>query len=213
MGIYNKKGRMIAKIIYAVIAIFVSIILTIFSMEAIKNVPGNSFSTDMDFIATTLLVFGLWFIAIMSCIWLVGFLVNLNKSRKNPSGGNALIIVEKKNKDLKTLSTLKKVVIGILNAACIYFIILSSIMFCVFSGFGTPIGIWLALVLANVFIVLLFLGCAISDLVTMTKLKRNPYDRKAMETREKNKKIFRILIILYICLPVVMYICILLFNR
>ena len=73
MGIYNKKGRMIAKIIYAVIAIFVSIILTIFSMEAIKNVPGNSFSTDMDFIATTLLVFGLWFIAIMYCIWVVGF--------------------------------------------------------------------------------------------------------------------------------------------
>ena len=142
-----------------------------------------------------------------------GFLVNLNKSRKNPSSGNALAIVEKKNKDLKTISTLKKVVIGILNAACIYFIILSSIIFCVFSGFGTPIGIWLALVLANVFIVLLFLGCAISDLVTMTKLKRNPYDRKAMETREKNKKIFRILIILYICLPVVMYICILLFNR
>ena len=38
MGIYNKKGRIIAKIIYVVIAIFISIILTIFSMEAIKNV-------------------------------------------------------------------------------------------------------------------------------------------------------------------------------
>lgn len=213
MDIYNKKGRMIAKSIYAVITIFISIILTIFSMEAIKNVPGNSFSTDMDFIATALLVFGLWFIAIVSCIWLMGFLANLNKSRKNPSGGNALIIVEKKNKDLKTLSTLKKVVIGILNAACMYFIIIFSIMSCAFSGFGTPIGIWLALVLVNVFIVLLFLGCAISDLVTMIKLKRNPYDRKAMEIREKNKKIFRILIILYICLPVAMYICILLFNR
>lgn len=213
MGIYNKKGRIIAKIIYAVIAIFISIILTIFSMEAIKNVPGNSFSTEMDFIATTLLVFGLWFIAIMSCIWLVGFLVNLKKSRKNPSSGNALAIVEKKNKDLKTISTLKKVVIGIFNAACIYFIILFSIMFCAFSGLGMPTGVWSALVLANVFIVLLFLGCAMSDLVTMIRLKRNPYDRKAIETREKNKKNFRILIISCICLSVVMYICILLFNR
>lgn len=213
MGIDNKKEKNIAKVIYIGVVIIVSAILTVFSMEAIKNVPGNGFSTEMELIATALLVFVLWFLAIMSCIWLARFLTNLNKAKKSPSGAEALIIAEKKDKDIKNLTTLRKIIAGTINVACIYLLILFSVGACIFTGLGVPTGVWIVFILANVCIVLSLLACAVSNLVTMTKLKRNPHDEKAIKTKEKEKKLSKVLIILYACLYVLTTVCLLILRH
>ena len=86
----------------------VSAILTVPSMELVKNVPGNSFKTEMDFAATTFLVFILWFSLILFFIWFIRFLANSQKLRQNPASPDAPLMIERKEKDLKTASTLKK---------------------------------------------------------------------------------------------------------
>lgn len=195
-----------------IIAIF-SMILTIPSMWLIKNTPGNSFKTDFDFIATALLVFVLWFSLMTFCVWLVGFLVNLRKLKKNPYNTVISERIMKKNKDLKTISIVRRIIIGFLNLACMYFLIVFSVNACLFLGFGGANVGWILFVIANVCIILLLLVCAISDFIMMIKIFKNPYDKKAMNVREKGKKVFGTLIIVYIFLYLLMLICLLLFNH
>lgn len=213
MHMHNQKKKTLTKIIYIGVIAVISVALTIPSMHAIRNVPGNNFSTEMDFIATALLVFGLWFLGIMSIIWLLKFLINLGKLKKNPSGIGTQKLVEKRNKDIKSLSTLKKVFIGILNVACIYLFVMFSINACVFLGMGVPFVVWVVFVLANVCIIILALVCGISDFIMMMKLRQNPYNQKAINTREKGKTFFKILVSLYIFLFVLMFVYLTLSSR
>ena len=68
----NQTTKVLFRLIRIVIILAISVVLTFISMEVIKNVPTNSFSSEMSFVATGLLVFGLWFLAIMFLVWFVG---------------------------------------------------------------------------------------------------------------------------------------------
>ena len=121
-------------------------------------------------------------------------------------------------KNLKSLTTFRKIIIGVLNVACIYFLIMFSIMFSVYSAFGIslggiPFGVWLVLTLLNACIILLLLACAMTNLVMMIKLQRNPYDEKAIEIQKKVKKSFKILIISHICWFILTYIIFILLSN
>lgn len=203
---YSQKKVVLTRVIYVGIIAIISAVLTIPSMYVIKNVPGNNFSTEMDFIATALLVFGLWFLGVMSVARLIKFLINLGKLKKKPSGIDAQRLVEKRNRDIKRSVTLRKVFIGILNVACIYLSIVFSMTACVFLGLGTPFVIWIVFVSANVCVILLVLGCSIADFTMMMKLRHNPYNQKAINTREKVKTFFKILVLLYIFIYSLMFI-------
>ena len=207
----NKKAWMG---LYIGIIIVISVILTIPSMWLIKNTPGNSFKTDIELIATALLVFILWSFLMAFCIWLVKSSINARKLRKNPSSADAIMRIKKKNKDLKTISTAKRIAIGFLNVACIYLLIIISLEACVFSGLGTPLTVgWIIFVIANVCILVLLLVCAISDLAMMIRIHHNPYNQKALNLRKKGKKVFGILIILYILLYSLMLTYLLLYSH
>ena len=102
----------------------------------------------------------------------------------------------------KIMPIIKKIFIGILNVACICLCSLLTFYasFIALLVAASPTGIWIAwtLVLWCFFLVVLF--CAAIDLIMITRLKRNPYDEKARRAREKDKKLFWVIIILHICL-------------
>lgn len=204
----NNKGLKIGLCV-GIIAV-ISVILTIPSMWLIKNAPGNSFKTEMDFIATTLLVFVLWLSLIAFCVWIIRFLVNSRKIKKNPSGFDVATRMKRKNNDLKTISTARRIIIGILNVACIFLLIMFSVGACVFLGLGASIVGWTIFVIANACIMLLFLACAISDFTMMIKINKSPYDQKAINVRERGKRVFKVLIVLYILLYLLLFISLLL---
>lgn len=124
----NKKEKIITRTIYIGIIAMISLILAVVSMKGIEKVPGNSFATEWNFIATFLLVFGLWLIVILGLIWLARFLANLAKSKRNLSGTEAVAVAEKKQKDFKKLSTAGKVAKWGIAAGCVYFLIMFLIM-------------------------------------------------------------------------------------
>ena len=204
----NNKGLKIGLCV-GIIAV-ISVILTIPSMWLIKNAPGNSFKTEMDFIATTLLVFVLWLSLIAFCVWIIRFLVNSRKIKKNPSDLDVATRMKRKNNDLKTISTARRIIIGILNVACIFLLIMFSVGACVFLGLGASIVGWTIFVIANACIMLLFLACAISDFTMMIKINKSPYDQKAINVRERGKRVFKVLIVLYILLYLLLFISLLL---
>lgn len=195
----NQTAKVLFRLIRIVIVLAISVVLTFISMEAIKNVPTNSFSSEMSFVATGLLVFGLWFLAIMFLVWFVGFLINLGRSRKSPSSVNMSAVIKKKNKDLRTLVILKKIIIGVSNAACLYFLIIFTSMGCVLIGVWASAEISMILVSANVGIMLSLIACALSDFIMMIKLSRNPDNMEVVNIRKKIKKICCILVTLYVC--------------
>lgn len=97
----EKNNNIAAKVVYICIIIAIALALTFPSMEIIKSVPGNSFSSDLNLIATASLVFVLWLFAIIACIWLGKYLVNSRKLEKNPLNKNVKASLEattKKNK-------------------------------------------------------------------------------------------------------------------
>ena len=186
--------------LYVIIIVASSAILTILSMWLIENVPGNSFKTNLNYILTALLVFVLWCLTMTICVWFISFLNNLLKLEKNPYGTDVSIRITKKNRDLKTISIVKSVVVGILNAVCIYVLTIFSISACIVFGFDTHIVIRAVFVLANFCIILLLLVCAISDLIMAIKIKHNQYDQKAIDVRKKGKKFLHILLLSYVLL-------------
>ena len=186
--------------LYVIIVPAFSVILTVPSMWLIENAPGNSFETNLNFILTALLVFVLWCLTMTICVWSISFLNNLLKLKKNPYSTDASIRITKKNKDLKTISIVKSIIMGISNAACIYVLTLFSISACIVFGFDTHTVIRAVFVLANFCIIFLLLVCAISDLIMAIKIKHNQYDQKAIDVRKKGKKIFRILLLFYVLL-------------
>lgn len=108
--------------------------------------------------------------------------------------------------------TLKKVVIGILNIVFMCFYMVCSVFVAILfttplmkdvSGTGRNYS-WVFVILYAC-IALLFLACAVSNIITMARLKRNPHDIKAIKNQEKEKKIFKILMILPICIPLLIY--------
>ena len=204
----NNKGLRIGLCV-GIIAV-ISVILTVPSMWLIKNAPGNSFKTEMDYIATALLVFVLWFSLIAFCVWIIGFLVNSRKIKKNPSDFDVAMRMKRKSNDLKTISTARRIIVGVLNVACMYLLTMFSVSACVFLGLGTPIVGWTIFVIANACIMLLFLACAISDFTMMIKINKSPYDQKAINVRERGKRVFKVLIVLYIILYLLLFICLLL---
>ena len=195
----NQTTKVLFRLIRIVIILAISVVLTFISMEVIKNVPTNSFSSEMSFVATGLLVFGLWFLAIMFLVWFVGFLINLGMSRKSPPSVKMSAVLKKKNKDLRTLVILKKIIIGASNAACLYFLIIFTSMDCVLIGVWASAEISMILVSANVGIMLSLIACALSDFIMMIKLSRNPDNMKVVNIRKKIKKICCILVTLYVC--------------
>ena len=133
--VHKKNNEKIIKnVIYFSIITVISLVLTIPSMELIKKVPGNSFSSDAAFIATALLVFLAWFALITLCVWLLNYLINSKKLKKNPSDKNAKNAVTNQTKKFKILAKILK---WLLIAAAIYFIIVFLSMVIVFS-FGPP---------------------------------------------------------------------------
>lgn len=200
-----KNNKTITRVICIVASFIISIVLTALSMEAIKKVPGNSFATEADYVATTLLVFGLWLFVILAGIWLIEYYINLQRSKKHPPDKIAQTVVQKKAKHLKIFA---KIIIGILNIAVIWWLIVFSITAVGFSGLGLPFGIWIAFVLANAIILLSIIACGISKLIVTIKLKHNPYDKKMLKTREKIERVLWILIISYICLYVFLFLII-----
>ena len=184
------------RILWCGIALAISMALTPASMVAIKNTPGNSFSSGKEFIATTILVLVLWFLGILGCIWLISYLVSIYKMKKSPSD----IHIEKVAEKTKTAKTAKKVFIGFLNVATAYFLVIFSAMTVIFSGLGTPNAIWWAFAIMNICILLPTAVCAIMDLTMAIRLWKNPDDGKAFLLRAKAKRIFRALILVYICL-------------
>ena len=97
----EKNNNILTKVVYICIIIAIALALTFPSMEIIKNVPGNVFSTDLNLIATTLLVFVLWLFAIIACIWLAKYLVNSRKLEKTPLNKNAKVALETTTKKIK----------------------------------------------------------------------------------------------------------------
>ena len=97
----EKNNNIITKVVYICIIIAIALALTFPSMEIIKRVPGNSFSSDLNLIATASLVFVLWLFAIIACIWLGKYLVNSRKLEKNPLNKNAKASLEATTKKIK----------------------------------------------------------------------------------------------------------------
>lgn len=184
--------------------LLVSIILTFPSMAIIKSLPNNNFATIMDFVATILLVVIVWFLLIRSCVWLVEFLMISQKSKKNPSRENVELIKTKKG----SMKTLSKILIGILNVALAYFTISFIIAAAVFSWFpvGGPVSVpekrpaWVLAMLPFFSFGLIMISCAITDLIMMIKLKRNPSDEKSKKLRKKAGSILLISFIVSVCL-------------
>lgn len=100
-------------------------------MIIIKNVPGNTFKTELDYIATALLVLIIWFALLTLCVWLTNYLNNSKKMKNNPADKNAQLTV---NKEVKKFKTLAKVLKWVLIIACVYWIIMFLAMFFIFSG-------------------------------------------------------------------------------
>lgn len=133
---YSQEGKnknIATRVIYISIIIVVSLILTFPSMEIIKSIPGNSFKTETNFIATTLLVFTVWFLIIASCVWLIKFLNNSRKLKRNPSDKNAKSVVVGETRTLKTLAKIFK---WILVIACVYWLIIFLVMAITFFLLG-----------------------------------------------------------------------------
>lgn len=97
----EKNNNIVTKVVHICIVVTIALVLTFPSMEIIKNVPGNGFSTDLNLIATTLLVFVLWLFAIIACIWLAKYLVNSRKLEKTPLNKNAKVALETTTKKIK----------------------------------------------------------------------------------------------------------------
>ena len=123
----NNSSRLKQYIIIAA----VSLVLTFPSMEIIKHAPGNAFSTDIELVATYLLVFGLWFLAITACTRLVWYQIDSRKSKENPSDKNMKALVAKETKGFKRL---EKVAIWTITLAAIGFLLMLIAMAIIFAG-------------------------------------------------------------------------------
>ena len=71
----EKKEKAIKSAIRFGVITVISLALTFPSMELIKNIPGNSFRTELEFIATALLVLVVWFALLTLCVWLINYLI------------------------------------------------------------------------------------------------------------------------------------------
>lgn len=127
----EKKEKAIKSAIRFGVITVISLALTFPSMELIKNIPGNSFRTELEFIATALLVLVVWFALLTFCVWLVNYLIYSKKLKKNRFDKNIQLAVKGETKKFKTLAKILK---WILIIACVYWIIMFVIMFIVFSG-------------------------------------------------------------------------------
>ena len=126
----EKKEKAIKSAIRFGVTAVISLALTFPSMELIKNIPGTGFATELDYIATTLLVLFVWFALITLCIWSVSYMVNSRKLKKNPSDKNTQSAVKEGTKKFKILAKILK---WVLIIACVHVVVALIIMFFVFS--------------------------------------------------------------------------------
>ena len=125
----EKKEKVIKSAIrFGVIAV-IALALTFPSMELIKNIPGTGFETKLDYIATTLLVLFVWFALITLYIWLVRYMINSRKLKKNPSDKNTQSAVKEETKKFKILAKILK---WVLIIVCVYLAAILIFMFLVF---------------------------------------------------------------------------------
>ena len=99
--------------------------------KVIKNIPGNSFKTELDYIATSILVLIMWFALLSLCVWLVNYLKYSKRLKNNPSDKN---LQSAANREAKKFKTLAKILKWALIIACVYWIVEFLIMFIGFSG-------------------------------------------------------------------------------
>lgn len=126
----EKKEKAIKSAIRFGVVTVIALALTFPSMELIKNIPGNGFETELDYIATTLLVLFIWFALITLCIWSVSYIVNSRKLKKNPSDKNTQVTIKEETKKFKILAKILK---WALIIACVYWAVILIIMFFLFS--------------------------------------------------------------------------------
>ncbi len=126
----EKKEKAIKSAIRFGVVTVIALALTLPSMELIKNIPGNGFETELDYIATTLLVLFVWFALITLCIWSVSYMVNSRKLKKNPSDKNTQVTIKEETKKFKILAKILK---WALIIACVYWAVILIIMFFVYS--------------------------------------------------------------------------------
>ena len=78
-----------------------------------------------------LLVLLIWFALLTLCVWLINYLINRKKLKKNSFDINAQLAVKEETKKFKTLG---KILSWVLIIVCVYGIITIVMMYIVFSG-------------------------------------------------------------------------------
>ena len=126
----NKKKDRSKLAQYSLVAA-IAVILTFPSMIIIKDVPGNSFKTKWHFLATALVVFGVWFVLIGICSWFVKYITGSRKLKKNPldKAAQKVVVEEKRN-----FSVLGKVLKWLIIIGVVYFAIVFTVMAIVFGS-------------------------------------------------------------------------------